>query len=260
MSNELQRVEKRPLPKIDELYKDVALVAHQNELNRLLNCEPKKDWVRDHPFANNVKYIPIGIVEYLLTSIFVKWKVEIRDSKIVANSAVVTVRLHVLDPVSGEWDWQDGIGAAPIQTEKGAAATAFDKVLTDAVMKAAPSAESYAVKDAAEKFGKIFGKDLNRRDFLSYTSLDGKLDTSNIQADADMLAEIRNLIPLSDFDGDEKETLFEKLRGFFSVSEYATMKFMLQQHAVSPLQAVKNGETLKQSTINKAVDMAANQD
>jgi hypothetical protein len=260
MSNELQKVEKRPLPKIDELYKDVALVAHQNELNRLLNCEPKKDWVRDHPFANNVKYIPIGIVEYLLTSIFVKWKVEIRDSKIVANSAVVTVRLHVQDPISGEWDWQDGIGAAPIQTEKGAAATAFDKVLTDAVMKAAPSAESYAIKDAAEKFGKIFGKDLNRRDFLAYTSLDGKLDTSNIQADADMLSELREMIPTTDIDQEERDVLYEKLRGFFSVAEYETVKFMLQQRYVAPLTAVKNGETLKASTINKAVETAANND
>jgi hypothetical protein len=252
--------DKRPLPKIDELYKDVALVSHQNDLNRLLNCEPKKDWVRDHPFANNVKYIPIVVIEYLLTSIFVKWRVEIRSSKTIANSVVVEVRLHVQDPISGDWDWQDGIGAAPIQTEKGASPTAFDKVLNDAVMKAAPSAESYAVKDAAEKFGKIFGKDLNRRDFLAYTSLDGKLDTSNIQADSDMLAELRNMIPSTDLDNDEKDLLYEKFRGFFSVAEYETVKFMLQQHEVSPLTKVKNGETLKQSEINKAVEKAANVD
>jgi len=32
----------------------------------------------------------------------------------------------------------------------------------------APAAESYAFKDAAEKFGKIFGKDINRKDNITY--------------------------------------------------------------------------------------------
>lgn len=258
MENGLQKTEKRPLPKIDELYKDVQLFGKQNELNRLLNCEPKKEWVREHPFAPGVRYIPIGIIEYLLTSIFIKWRVEIKDVSLIANSVKTVVRLHVQDPVTGEWDWQDGMGAAPVHTEKGAAATAFDKVLTDSVMKAAPSSESYAIKDAAEKFGKIFGKDLNRKDWLAYTSLDGKLDTSNIQADADMISELRLLIPLSDFDQDEKDMMFEKLRSFFSVAEYETMKFSLQQHQVSELTGVKNGNTMSAGEINKAVKQAAN--
>ena len=34
-----------------------------------------------------------------------------------------------------------------------------------------PAAESYAVKDAAEKIGKIFGKDLNRADQIVYDEL-----------------------------------------------------------------------------------------
>jgi hypothetical protein len=41
----------------------------------------------------------------------------------------------------------------------------------DAVMKAAPAAESYAVKDAAEKIGKLFGKDMNRADKIMYDTL-----------------------------------------------------------------------------------------
>jgi len=38
-------------------------------------------------------------------------------------------------------------------------------------MKAAPAAESYAVKDAAEKIGKLFGKDMNRADKIMYDTL-----------------------------------------------------------------------------------------
>ena len=95
----------------------------------------------------------------------------------IANSVVVTVRLHYQDVLSNETLWQDGIGAAPLQTDSGAGAIEWDKVKNDAVMKAAPAAESYAVKDAAEKIGKIFGKDLNRADKIMYDSLAGAVVT-----------------------------------------------------------------------------------
>lgn len=180
MSNEIAKPQKRPLAKLDDLYANKPLAAAQNELNRLLNNDPKPEWVKEHPFAKNVKYLPISVIEYLLTSIYLKWRVEVRDTKVVANSIVCTVRLHVQDPITMEWDWQDGVGATPIQTEKGAAATDFNKVLTDAVMKSAPAAESYAIKDAAEKLGRLFGKDLNRKDWLAYTNLEGKLDLNAI--------------------------------------------------------------------------------
>jgi hypothetical protein len=84
---------------------------------------------------------------------------------------VVTIRLYYYNHLDKEWSWQDGVGAAPIQTDKGAGAMDWNAVKSDAVMKAAPAAESYAIKDAAEKIGKLFGKDLNRADVLSYENL-----------------------------------------------------------------------------------------
>jgi len=39
-------------------------------------------------------------------------------------------------------------------------------------MKAAPASKSFAVKDAAEQIGRLFGRDLNRPDQISYDSLD----------------------------------------------------------------------------------------
>lgn len=160
--------EKRSLPKIDELYMDVELSGRHNDLNRLLNQPPKPEWIRVNKFANNSNYIPVGTIEYLLTSIFIKWRVEVKAIQVIANSVVATVRLYVLDPITGEWDWQDGVGASPIQTAKGTAATDFTQVNTAAVQMAAPAAETYAFKDAAEKFGKIFGKDINRKDEMNY--------------------------------------------------------------------------------------------
>lgn len=162
MESNVEKYKPRPLPKIEELYSDLETASKHNELNRLLNCNPKTEWIKQNKFANNSNYIPVGIVEYLLTSIFLKWRLEVKSVQVIANSAVVSVRLFVLDPISGDWDWQDGVGASPIQTKSGAAATDFSQVNTSAVQMAVPAAESYAFKDAAEKFGKLFGKDINR--------------------------------------------------------------------------------------------------
>jgi len=168
-------MEKRNLPSIKELREDITVKSDQNDLNIILNTEPVKEWIRDHPFARGVKYLPIERIEYLLTRIFLKWNVEVKSVQTIANSIVCVIRLHYQDVLSDQMLWQDGIGAAPIQTQKGAGAMEWDKTLNDAVMKAAPAAESYAVKDAAEKIGKLFGKDLNRADKIMYDTLIGQV-------------------------------------------------------------------------------------
>jgi len=137
----------------------------------ILNQQPPATWLAEHPMLRGYKYIPIERVEWLLSRIFGKWWVEIKETAILANSVVVTVRLWVVNPLTGEHQFQDGIGAAPVQTDKGAGASDWNAVKSDGVQKAAPSAESYAIKDAAEKFGKIFGKDVSRKMNLDYNSM-----------------------------------------------------------------------------------------
>lgn len=158
------------LPKIGDLYADKELTTRNTEFAVLCNQPPFEAWIKTHPLTN-LKYIPIEVIEYLLTRIFGKWKVEIKTTQLIANSIVVTIRLYVIDPVTGKEDWQDGVGASPIQTDKGAGATEFDKIKSAAVMMAAPAAETFAIKDAAEKFGKLFGKDLNRKEAIAYGGL-----------------------------------------------------------------------------------------
>jgi hypothetical protein len=178
-------MEKKNLPSLKDLYSgDLEVLKNQNDLNILLNHEPDKKWLKPHPTAKKkvdgktvpIDYLPIERVEYLLTSIFVKWRVEIKEIQTIANSVVMTIRLWYRDPITGEMDYQDGVGAAPIQTRSGAAATDFSQVLNDGVMKAAPAAKSYAVKDAAEQLGKFFGKDLNRADEIMYDAMGKKFD------------------------------------------------------------------------------------
>lgn len=166
------KIERTKLPELKELLDgDLELKEGQNKLNILLNAEPPAIWIKEHPLNKKIHYLPIERVEWLLTRLFFMWYVEIKATQLLANSIVVTVRLFYLDRLSDNYLWQDGIGAAPLQTDSGAGAIEFDKIKNDAVMKAAPSAESYAIKDAAEKIGKIFGKDLNRHDKIMYDTL-----------------------------------------------------------------------------------------
>jgi hypothetical protein len=198
------------LPTLKEIYDgDLELKSGQNKLNILLNQEPNPVWVKKHPFASGVKYIPIERIEYLLTRLFLKWWVEIKDIRVIANSCVVTIRLHYQNIENNDWSCQDGIGAAPIQTEKGEGAMDWNKVRADSVMKSAPAAETYAVKDAAEKIGKIFGKDLNRKDEIVY---DGLIDA--IPLDKPTLSQLGyadELVRKSTYDDDTKEMAYSRL-------------------------------------------------
>ena len=168
------KTKNKNLPTIKELYDSdkLQLIEKESVFQRLVNEPPKSNWVKQHPFIKSVRYLPIERVEWLLTNVFVKWHVEIMDIKILANSVLMTIRLHYRNPMTDEWQYQDGVGASPLQTDKGSGAIDFNNIKSDAVMKAAPASKSYAVKDAAEQIGRLFGRDLNRADQISYDSLE----------------------------------------------------------------------------------------
>lgn len=200
------------IPTLQELYADTALVNKQNQLNIILNAEPKKEWIKDHPFVKGLKYLPIERVEYLLTMIFIKWRVEVKEIKILANSIVTTVRVYVQDPITGEWDFQDGVGAMPIQVAKGSGATEFDKMNSSAVQIGAPASESFAIKDACEKFGRIFGKDLNRKDNVNYDRLYQMIGMNEIVNNPNITEAIRLEVTTA-YSQEELKNVAEKYSG-----------------------------------------------
>lgn len=176
MSNE-NLPQKRALPTLQELSAAPEIAFKNDEFNALLNKVPPIDWLRDHPTAKRkneqgvnvaTKYLPIDKVEFLLTRIFQRWHVEILREGALFQSIFCTVRLHYYDPVMDEWRFQDGTGAVPVQTESGKAASDLGAIKSGAVQLGLPAAESYAIKDAAEKIGKIFGKDINRNDTFGF--------------------------------------------------------------------------------------------
>ena len=156
------------LPKINEIYNDKISVQKDDVFVTLMNQPPQVKWVKEHPFIKGYKYLPIERVEYLLKTIFKRYRIEITGQGQSFNGVWVTVRVHYLHPITGEWDFHDGIGASQLQTAKGTSATDLANINNGALSMAFPMAKTIAIKDACDHFGKLFGADLNRKDVISY--------------------------------------------------------------------------------------------
>ena len=157
------------LPTLAELNTDIQQAFKNDQLNYLLNQEPPASWIKENKYANNTKYVPIDKIEMLLTRIFQEWRVEVIDFKQLFNAVSCNIRLHYKNPISGEWQYHDGVGAMQIQTKAGASPADLGAINNNAVMMALPAAKSYAIKDAADHLGKLFGRDLNRKDTMAFT-------------------------------------------------------------------------------------------
>lgn len=185
------------VPTWDELCKaiesnDEINLFKLDAMQVILNRQPKKEWVLEHPIAkvkgdNNkdvaAKYLPVDKVVFLLRAIFKRIRIEVKEKSLIANSISVTVRLHYFNPVLNEWEWQDGVGAAALQTDKDAGATDFNRIKSSAVQMALPAAETYAIKDAAQHIGRLFGGDLNHREIVSYETIMTKYNPKSDRTD-----------------------------------------------------------------------------
>jgi hypothetical protein len=172
------------LPKLKDLTSDIQVAYKGDQLNLLLNQEPKPEWIKEHPFVKGHKYVPIGIIEMLLRRIFKQYKVEITGQGTAFNGVWCTVRVHYLSPVTNEWSYHDGIGAIHLQVKSGSSPADLANINNGALSMAFPHAESLAIKDACDKFGKLFGADLNRRDTLSF-QVDETLSGKKVMTDKD---------------------------------------------------------------------------
>ena len=176
------------LPKLADLYEvsKVEEAFKNDQFNALMNAEPRKEWVKQNKYAGNSNYIPVGIVETLLQKVFKTFTVEVIREGVMFNAVYVTVRIHLKHPVTSEMFFVDGVGAAELQTKSGASAADLSAINKGAVMMALPMAKSYAIKDAAEHLGKLFGRDLNRKETMAYTT-DANLNETFTKSNADKM-------------------------------------------------------------------------
>jgi len=158
------------LPTLEELFTDsIELAGKAEGLNAILNANPPQKWIKEHPFIKGHLYLPIDKVEHLLRKVFKSYRIEITGQGTAFNGVWVTVRVHYLNPTTGEFDYHDGIGAIQLQTAKGTSPADLANINNGAVSMAFPIAKSLAIKDACDMFGSLFGANLNRRDIISFT-------------------------------------------------------------------------------------------
>jgi hypothetical protein len=179
-------MENKNLPTLADLTQDVELAFKNDQLNLLLNTQPPTKWVKSHPFIKGYLYLPIDKIELLLKKIFKEYKIEITGQGTAFNGVWVTVRVHYLHPVTGEWSYHDGIGAAQLQTAKGTSPSDLININNGALSMAFPIAKTVAIKDACDMFGNLFGSNLNRKDVVEYTT-DSKLEQLANQSNKEKL-------------------------------------------------------------------------
>jgi hypothetical protein len=155
------------LPTLAELHKDNEAAYANDQLKALLNMPPNQAWIKKHPLTGH-PYLPVDKVDYLLDRIFGRWEISIKNIFQIENSVCAIVTLKVWDPVTLTWAFNDGAGAMPIQVDSQCPPSALEKIKSNAIQLAVPAAVSYAKKDAAENWGKIFGRDITRKDTIAF--------------------------------------------------------------------------------------------
>jgi len=156
------------LPKIKDLYSDIVTTQKNDAFVTLMNQQPKAEWIKVHPFIKGYKYLPIERIEFLLKTIFKSYRIEVLREGTSFNGVFVVVRVHYLHPLTGLWEFHDGIGASQLQTAKGTSPADLNNINNGALSMAFPMAKTIAIKDACDHFGNLFGADLNRKDSITY--------------------------------------------------------------------------------------------
>ena len=187
----MANIVKYKAPTLLDLIADKDMAFAQDDLNLILNTPVPQSWVKTHPMVTitvngqNVPlpYIPIKRVKYLLKRIYGKYEWEIKSCQQILNAVVIVGKLTITNPVTGERESQDGVGATAIQMNKGATQGDLSAIKANAIQIGAPAAESYALKNAAEKFGDIFGGNIYDVDSTAYTSPFGneKINVEDLQ-------------------------------------------------------------------------------
>jgi len=84
------------LPKINDLYNDKISIQKSDAFITLMNQPPLDKWIKQHPFIKNYNYLPIERVEFLLKTIFKRYKIEIIREGQSFNGVFVIYRKHPL--------------------------------------------------------------------------------------------------------------------------------------------------------------------
>jgi len=129
-----------------------------------LNAEPNPIEFEKTP-DGRASYLPISFIEMTLDEIFLgQWEVSDVSYQQIFNEVVGTGILTVIHPITGRAIRRAGFGAVVITQDKDAAIADFNITKKkNALDLTFPKLKAEIVKNAASSLGKVFGRDINRK-------------------------------------------------------------------------------------------------
>lgn len=179
-----------------------------DQLNKFLGQKPRTK--KNLASGGGLDYVPIFEIESRLDSLFGKfgWFWQTKSVTAELNSVIVFGAIWIREGAQFV-EYMSGVGAAPLQFDDYWRRDAQGKVVvidgvpqrsrelkydaqamkTNAFQIAAPSANSFALSNAASRIGKVFGRNLNNRDFADTVDDEEK----NNEAVTTKMAAVNNL-------------------------------------------------------------------
>ena len=134
-----------------------------DNLKTTLGEHPPTGQIDKNKYAGDSLYVPIGYINAKLDQIFLSWDWIIDKQEFVAGNCVVTGTL-ICHTMSGKMIKRSGIGVSEVKVEPNGL------VVRKAMEKGYPKSDSQALKNASQKLGNIFGRNLNRKFKWGYIS------------------------------------------------------------------------------------------
>jgi len=148
----------------------------QNFIKRLNNL-PEAQSIGKTP-DGKANTILISHLEMLLDEYFLGiWETENFRWSVITNEIVGSIDLIVLHPVTGMKIKRTGAAAIQIMVNKGSDPMQVQNKKANALDMGFPKLKAECIKNAANSLGKMFGRDLNRKESDTFTPI-FKVDTT----------------------------------------------------------------------------------
>lgn len=208
--------------------KDLVQATELEKFLLRLNADPKPNEIFKTP-DGKASDLPISYVEMTLDELyFGMWNVRNFKAQLISNEVVGELELEVLHPVTGTWITRTGAGCIQIMVDKvpdGMSGQVRNQWALDPANKkpnaldmAYPKLKAECTKNAAKTLGKIFGRDLNRREKVDtykpviHGSEKSKIKTVERAILLGNIEQAKNLIELfPDLSADAKSDLLQKI-------------------------------------------------
>ena len=142
--------------------KDTGLEKKLEAFQKMLNKQPPNDAIKEH---RQVKYLPISYHESTMDRLFFGlWSSEVVQSIRELNEITCVVKVTYTHPVTGRDYCKTGVASVQIMQESNTKITDFAMhKKPNALQTCLPKARAEAFKNATQQIGKIFGRDLGRK-------------------------------------------------------------------------------------------------